>query len=106
VATQPLAYEIWAALSGGLAILALALLLVIRPDHWVAVAFAVLLAFGAMEAVVSRRLSNYLLSVAIVLAGITTLILLFEFWEIALVAALTAFVVFVIRDNLRELGRA
>jgi hypothetical protein len=103
---QPRAIELWAALSGGLAIGALALLLVFRPAHWIWIALVVVTAFGAMEAVVSRRLTNYLLNIALVLAGITSLILLFEFWEIALLVVMAIVVAFVVRDNLRELGRA
>jgi hypothetical protein len=58
-----------------------------------------------MEAILARRLSNYLMNLAIGLAVISAAILLFEFWELALVILLTAVVIFVIRDNLRELGR-
>jgi hypothetical protein len=102
---QPRAIEVWAALSGGLAIAAFALLVTVRPDHWLYIVAAVFAAFGAMEAILARRLSNYLMNLAIGLAVISAAILLFEFWELALVILLTAVVIFVIRDNLRELGR-
>jgi hypothetical protein len=59
--------------------------------------------FGVVEAATRGRLTNYLLSVVIVLAAMTMAILLWEFWELTLVLLLIAVVVFIVRDNLREL---
>jgi hypothetical protein len=62
-----------------------------------------LLIFGAIDAVTRGRLTNYLLSAAIILAIIAGFILVIEFWLAMLVIAIVAVVIFMIVDNLREL---
>jgi hypothetical protein len=95
--------DIWAAFSAALALVAFSLLFVLRPTYWWAWALAAVVVFGVVEAATRGRLTNYLLSVVVVLAVITMAILLWEFWEVVLVLLLIAVVVFVVRDNLREL---
>jgi hypothetical protein len=95
--------DIWAALSGALAILAVAFLVVSQPNNWLALILGVLLIFGAIDAVTRGRLTNYLLSAAIILAIIAGFILVIEFWLAMLVIAIVAVVIFMIVDNLREL---
>lgn len=95
--------DFWAAVSGALALLTLALLLFFRPPFWPALIVAVLLVFGAIEAGTRGRLTNYLLSTVIVLAAIAGAILVIEFWQLILVLAIVAVVMFMIVDNLREL---
>jgi hypothetical protein len=95
--------DLWAAFSAALALVAFILLFVLRPTYWWAWALATVVVFGVVEAATRGRLSNYLLSVVVVLAVVTTAILLWEYWELALVLLLIAVVVFIVRDNLREL---
>lgn len=95
--------DIWAALSGALALLALALLVFFKPSFWPGLFVAVLLIFGAIEATARGRLTNFLLSTVIILAVIAGAILVFEFWPFLLLLAVVAVVISMIVDNLREL---
>jgi hypothetical protein len=95
--------DFWAAFSGALALAFFILLFAFRPPYWWAWAIVTVVLFGVVEAATRGRLTNYLLSVVIVLAVVTAAILLWEFWEVALIMLLIAVVVFIVRDNLREL---
>jgi hypothetical protein len=95
--------DVWAAMSGALALLAVALLVAIRPPFWPLLIVVVLLVFGAIEATTRGRLVNYLLTMTIILAVIASVILVIEFWELILALGVAAIVVFVIVGNLREL---
>ena len=95
--------DIWAALSGALALLALAGLIYVKPSYWPELIVSVLLIFGAIEATARGRLTNFLLSTVIILAIIAGGILLYEFWQLVLLLAVVAVVVSMIVDNLREL---
>ena len=95
--------DVWAALSGALALLALALLIFFKPAYWAGLMVAVLLIFGAIEATARGRLTNFLLSTVIILAVIAGAIMVIEFWQLMLLLALIAVVVSMIVDNLREL---
>lgn len=95
--------DIWAALSGALALLALALLVFFKPVFWSGLFVAVLLIFGAIEATARGRLTNFLLTTVIILAVIAGAILVFEFWQLLLLLAMVAVVISMIADNLREL---
>ncbi|MGH7461116.1 MAG: hypothetical protein ACREMA_08815, partial [Longimicrobiales bacterium] len=98
--------QVWAALSGAIALLAFMTLLVLRPAHWWFWALLLGMIFATIEAAAERRLLNFLLNVAIVLAVISALILIWEFWRGILVVALAIAIAFVIRDNVRELRSA
>ncbi len=95
--------DVWAALSGALALLALALLIYFKPTFWPGLIVAVLLVFGAIEATARGRLTNFLLSTVIILAVIAGAILVYEFWPLLLLLAVIAVVISMIVDNLREL---
>ncbi|MCB0214522.1 MAG: hypothetical protein KDJ52_34600, partial [Anaerolineae bacterium] len=95
--------ELWAAVSGGLLLLAFTLLFIINPGRWYVWIVVIGFAFAAIEATVRRRLSPFLLNMTIVLAVFTSLILIKEFWYLLLILALLALVVTMIIDNLREL---
>ncbi|MDQ4075289.1 MAG: hypothetical protein M3220_03485, partial [Chloroflexota bacterium] len=97
--------ELWAAISGALALLALVALLVLLPRHWWLWTGTIALIFAAIEATMRGRLSNFLLNTVIVLAIITALILIWEWWRVLVIMALIAVVVHMIRDNVRELLR-
>ena len=97
------AAEIWSAISGGLLLLLIAALVIFVPPYWIWWLIGIGFAFFAMEAAVRGFLSDYLLNVAILLAIISTVLLLFKFWWLAILGALVLLVVFMIRENLREL---
>lgn len=97
--------EIWAAISGALALLLFVGLLIFQPDNWVFWAVVVGIAFGAIESLTRGRLSNFVLTTIIVLALIAAGILIAEFWRWVILLALIAIVIYMIRDNLRELMR-
>lgn len=96
--------QVWAALSGGITLLAVLLLLVLAPRYWWFWALVFGLGFATVEAAAEGRLTNFLLSVAVILAVISALILAWEFWWWLVVVTLGVAVVLMIRDNLRELA--
>jgi hypothetical protein len=102
---QSRAVEIWAAISGALALLLFVGLLLWRPDNWLFWAVVVGMVFGAVESATRGRISNFMLTTVIVLALIALVILLVEFWQWIILLALIAVVFYMIRDNLRELTR-
>jgi len=95
--------ELWAAVSGGLLLLALAVLVLLFPEYWLELGVTVAAIFITIEATVRGRLANFLLNVTIILAVITGLILIWEFWWLMLLVAALAMVILMIRENLREL---
>ncbi|MEZ4715516.1 MAG: hypothetical protein R2851_05415 [Caldilineaceae bacterium] len=92
----------WWAVSGGLILLLLVGLVAFRPPNWPWWLAGIIILFGGVDAASRGRLNMFLLRLAIVLALITSVILLYRFWVVALVLGLTALVVMMIRDNLRE----
>ena len=92
----------WWAVSGGLILLLLVGLVAFRPPNWPWWLAGIIILFGGVDAASRGRLNMFLLRLAIVLALITSAILLYRFWVVALVLGLTALVVMMIRDNLRE----
>jgi hypothetical protein len=95
--------DVWAALSGAVAVLALTFLLLFRPPFWLALIVVVALVLGAIEAATRGRLTNYLLTTVIILALIASAILVIEFWQVIIALAVLAAVIFMVVDNLREL---
>jgi hypothetical protein len=98
--------EIWAAVSGALALLAVLGLLVIQPANWLVMIVLVFVALGAVESATRGRLTNYLLNVVITLAVITSLVLVYEFWMVIVIVLVVALAIFMIRENLAELIRS
>ena len=94
--------EVWAAISGALALMAFGYLLVTTPRNWLLWAVAAALAFGAIDAWARSRLARYLSTVIIALAIICAVILFFEFWQWILIGGLVLIVIYMVRDNLRE----
>jgi hypothetical protein len=103
IAAHHRAAEIWSAISGGVLLLLLVALLVFTPGSWLTWVVLVGVIFFGIEAAVRDRLGSYLLNLAIVLALINTVVLLYEFWWLVLIGLLVAFVVFILRENLGEL---
>jgi hypothetical protein len=99
---QRRAIEIWAAVSGALALMVFGYLIVTTPPHWVGWSVAMAIGFGAIDALARGRLARFLLTSIIALAIITTIILFIEFWQWIIVAGLALVVLYMIRDNLRE----
>ena len=97
--------ELWAAVSGGLLLLAFTIAFIINPGRWFVWIIAIAVAFAAIEATVRGRLSHFLLNTTIILAVITSLILIKEFWYLLFILGLFALVFTMIAENLRELWR-
>ncbi len=99
--------ELWATFSGVLLVIVLIILLSLPNlrQFWLIGGALVILAFFIIEATLRGRLVWMLLNITIVLAIITTFILLFEFWLVVLILALSTFVAITFRENLRELRR-
>ena len=100
---QRRAIEVWAAVSGALALLSFGYLVVATPEHWIGWALAAAVAFGAIDALARGRMARFLLGTIITLAVIAALILFFEFWQWIIIGGLAIIVAYMIRDNLREL---
>ena len=99
------AVEVWAAISGALTLLALFGLFLSRPQHWLWLSVVVVLCVGGVEAATRRRLADYLVTVTVFLAFVTGAILVWQFWQLIVFFAVSAVVVYVIIDNLRELAK-
>ena len=52
------------------------------------------------------RLPNFILTIVVVLALVATVILVIEFWRWIVLFGLIGIVIYMIRDNLRELARS
>jgi hypothetical protein len=99
------AVEVWAAISGALALLLLLGLFLIHPPHWLWLSVVAILIMGGVEAATRRGLTGYLLTASIFLAFVAGVILVWQFWQLIVLFAIGAVVVYVIQDNLRELGK-
>lgn len=99
---QRRAIEVWAALSGALALLAIGVVLIFRPENWLTLVLLIVVAFGAIESFLRRQLSGYLTTISVILAVIAGIILFVEFWQWIILAGLVVVVLFMMRDNLRE----
>ena len=79
-------------------------LLLWQPENWAFWAVIVAIAFGAVESATRGRIGSFLMTTVVVLAVVSAVILFFEFWRWILLLGLIAIVIYMIRDNLRELG--
>ena len=95
--------EIWAAISGAMALLSFGYLVIYRPPYWILMALIVAVIFGFIDSFTRGNADRYLVGLAVTLATVNALILFIEFWQIALILPLILLVIFVLRDNLREL---
>jgi hypothetical protein len=95
--------NVWAALSGALALLAIMVLIIVSPPHWWMWAAAIGAGLATVEAAAEGRLVRFLLNTTVVLAVITSFILVRVHWRLFLVGLLGVLIVLMIRDNLREL---
>ena len=95
--------ELWAAVSGGLLLLIYGGLMVLIPSRWLAWTILVGIVFFAIEAAIRGRLANFLLSITVILAVITGVLLVVQLWWVTALIILLVVVFAMIRDNLREL---
>ena len=95
--------EIWAAISGALALLGFGYLVIYRPAYWVLLTIIVAVIFGFIDALARGHSDRYLAGLTVALAIVNGVILFVEFWQIALILPLGLLVFFMLRDNLREL---
>lgn len=95
--------EYWAAMSGALALLAFGYLVIYRPDNWILLAIITAVAFGFVDAVARGHPDRYLAGLTVALAIVNGVVLFIQFWQIALILPLVFLVLFMLRDNLREL---
>ncbi|MFQ5921666.1 MAG: hypothetical protein ACE5M4_02385 [Anaerolineales bacterium] len=96
--------ETWAAVSAALILLGILALLLVRPPNWPILALGFAFGIGAIEAVTRRWFIRYLMQLTLVLAIISALVLLVEFWQAALMLAIGGLALFILRENLRELA--
>ena len=96
-----LAY-LWAAASGGLLLLLVAALIYVRPAYWPVWLAGIAVLFGALDAAVRGKLASYLIRLTVVLALVTSGLLLYRFWLPALILGFAALAIIMIRDNVRE----
>jgi hypothetical protein len=96
------AIEIWAAISGALAIMVFGYLLVVRPTNWIWWGIAVSIGFGAIDAWARGQMARFMLATIVALAVISAVILFIEFWQWIIILTLAVIVLYMIRDNLRE----
>jgi hypothetical protein len=99
---QHRAIEVWAAVSGALALMAFGYLIVATPRHWIGWSLVVAVAFGAIDALARGRLARFVLAAILVLAIVCAVILFIEFWQWIIIGGLALIVAYMIRDNLRE----
>lgn len=101
--TQNTLLESWSALSAGLLLIGFALLLFLEPAQFFIGTAALVLGFGVIEASLRRRLQELLLSISVILAVMTSFVLVYEFlWEL-LSAVVVGVALLIIVTNWREL---
>jgi hypothetical protein len=92
----------WAAMSGGMILLLILGVTYLRPPAWPLWLLVSMFSFGAVDATARGRQTAFLLRLTMLLAILTSMILLYRFWLPALVLGMAVIVVIMIRDNLRE----
>ncbi len=97
--------ETWAALSIGIMVLGFVILALFAPDYLLLGFFSLLMLFIIIEATFRRRITRLINWITIVLAIVSAVILLIEFWDEALVVAVLLAGGYITWVNLRELRR-
>jgi hypothetical protein len=77
--------------------------MILIPSRWLAWTILVGIVFFAIEAAIRGRLANFLLSITVILAVITGVLLVVQLWWVTALVILLVVVFAMIRDNLREL---
>ena len=86
-----------------LILLSILAVVMFRPEHWFVVLIGLGVIFGGIEATTRRRLTDYLLSIIILLAIVAGAILVIEFWRWVVALVLIGVMVYSILGNVREL---
>jgi hypothetical protein len=97
--------EAWAAVSIGIMVFGFVILAIFAPDYLLLGFFSLLMVFVAIEAAFRRRITRLINWVTIVLAMVSAVILLIEFWDEALFIAVLLAGGYITWENLRELRR-
>jgi hypothetical protein len=97
--------ETWAAVSIGVMVLGFVILALFAPDFLLLGFVSLLLVFIAVEATFRHRIARLINWVTMVLAAVSAVILLLEFWDEALVIAVLIAGGYITWENLRELRR-
>jgi len=97
--------EFWASISSGLLLIGAFSLIFLQPNQWEYLLAGLVGLFAVVEAMLARRLESLLIGTTIVLALITTGILIYEFFFTLLFLGLIGLSGMIIWDNLRELRR-
>ncbi|MBV9357466.1 MAG: hypothetical protein JO023_18290 [Chloroflexi bacterium] len=97
--------EVWGAISGGLLLAVLGGLVVLAPAGWPLWALLVLCGAVLIDAAAQHQLVGMLLNVTIVLAIVTALLLVKEFWQAVIIVLLLVLLVTLVVQNLDELRR-
>lgn len=95
--------EFWAAVSGGLLLLVFLALVLVDSSRWLLWTVLVLAVFIGLEETVRGRMARFLLNLSVVMAVITSLVLVYEFFFWIVIAAVVGMVIYMIAGNLLEL---
>jgi hypothetical protein len=95
--------DVWAAISVAALLFLLALLIFLGSETWWIGVPALIFGYVGIEALVRRRFLDLLLNVTALLAVIGALILLREYFVQAVILAVAAIGILILRDNVREL---
>jgi hypothetical protein len=98
------AAETWAAISLSLMFFAIAALVFLAPAYFWAGVAAILILFVVVESILRGAFIQTVARVALILALITSVIIVIEFWKIILVALLVILGIFLMAQRLRELA--
>jgi hypothetical protein len=96
--------ELWAALSIGLLLIGLVVILAVAPAYGVIAAIALIAAFVFVESVLRGTVVSLVNTVSVALALVAAVILGIHFWVWLVIGAALVAGAFVISQNLRELG--
>ncbi|MDD1751976.1 MAG: hypothetical protein LUQ38_02660 [Methanotrichaceae archaeon] len=94
----------WAAISGALLLFFLAALLFLMPSNLIIDGIIVVGVFLGLESIIHHKFTSFLLSVTIVLAIVSSLILIWDFFWGILILGIFAIVVVSLLKNLRKLS--
>ena len=98
--------ETWAALSVGVLVLALALILLFRLLPILPTVVLLIVGYLAIESFAQRRVETLLLRITVGLAAVSAVLLAFHYLRELLLVGLAALGLFILLDNGRELTRA
>jgi hypothetical protein len=98
--------ETWAALSVGVLVLALALILWFRLLPIPATIALLVVGYLGIESFAQRRVETLLLRIAVILASVSAILLAFHYLRELLLLGLAALGVFILLDNAGEIARA